>query len=96
MERELLNLLELQMSHNPGLKVSFYMDGLRGKRDCPSSFDLIRPLVEKFPSRCSLAMYTTMQMKGIGSKVVPNRFNEGFGLSHMKVYLFDNSLIMTG
>jgi len=41
-------------------------------------------------------MYHTPDLSGMLKKIMPARFNEGIGLMHMKVYAFDDTLIMSG
>jgi CDP-diacylglycerol--glycerol-3-phosphate 3-phosphatidyltransferase len=41
-------------------------------------------------------MFHTPNLTGIRKSVVPKRINEGWGLQHMKLYGFDDELIMSG
>lgn len=41
-------------------------------------------------------MYHTPDLSGLLKQVMPPRFNEGIGLMHMKIYAFDDTLIMSG
>lgn len=41
-------------------------------------------------------MYHTPNLTGLRKEVVPKRVNEGWGLQHMKLYGFDDEIIMSG
>lgn len=40
-------------------------------------------------------MYHTPNLTGM-RKYIPNRINEGWGLQHMKLYGFDDEIILSG
>eukprot|EP01135_Chromosphaera_perkinsii_P009337 Nk52_evm13s1737 gene=Nk52_evmTU13s1737 len=40
--------------------------------------------------------YHTPALTGLWKKVLPPRFNEGVGLQHMKLYIFDDEIIFSG
>ena len=46
--------------------------------------------------RCQLAFYQTPQLQGWLQYILPSKWNELLGLQHCKVYIFDNSLIISG
>ena len=83
----------------PALKVSILTDCLRGTRESPaaSCASLLVPLVEEFgPQRVELRMYHTPNLTGLRKRLVPLRINEGWGLQHMKLYGFDDEIILSG
>lgn len=41
-------------------------------------------------------MYHTPKLTGIKKKLIPRRFNEAWGLQHMKLYGFDDEIILSG
>ena len=41
-------------------------------------------------------MYHTPQLRGVAKRVLPARFNEVVGVQHIKVYAFDDHLILSG
>ena len=47
-------------------------------------------------ARCRLSFYQTPQLRGWLQRLLPPKLNEVIGLQHCKVYIFDNSLIMSG
>lgn len=99
-EHELINCLQTALRKNPELQVYILSDALRGTREAPvaaCSASLMAPLVEEFgDSRVQLRMYHTPQLSGFKKKFIPNRFNEGWGLQHMKLYGFDDEIILSG
>jgi len=57
---------------------------------------LLYPLLKAYPKQVRVSMYHTPDLSGMLKKIMPARFNEGIGLMHMKVYAFDDTLIMSG
>ena len=99
-EQELINCIDQTMERKPNLKVYFLLDGLRGTRETPhnnSSASLLTTLVDKYgEDRINCRLYRTPAFHGWKKKFIPKRFNEGLGLQHMKIYGFDNELILSG
>lgn len=94
----LVNCIEDALRLNPDLKVHILTDALRGTREAPSksSASLLARLMIKFDSQVDIRMYHTPHLNGISKLLVPKRFNEGFGLQHMKIYGFDDEVILSG
>ena len=87
------------MKKNPDLRVSILTDALRGTRETPKPCcaSLLAPLVEEFgEQQVELRVFHTPNLTGLRKQVVPRRINEGWGLQHMKLYAFDDELIMSG
>ncbi len=87
------------LKKNPDLTVSILTDALRGTREAPkpSCASLLAPLVTEFgPERVELCVYHTPNLTGLRKKILPKRINEGWGLQHMKLYGFDDEIIMSG
>jgi len=81
------------------LKVSVLTDALRGTRESPdtSCASLLASLVEEFGTeRVDLRMYHTPNLRGFKKALIPKRINEGWGLQHMKLYGFDDEIILSG
>ena len=99
-EQDLMSCIDDAMNKNPNLKVYFLLDGLRGTRETPhnnSSASLLATLINKYgDDRISCRLYRTPAFNGWKKKLIPKRFNEGLGLQHMKIYGFDNDLILSG
>eukprot|EP01104_Vermistella_antarctica_P014136 TRINITY_DN4403_c0_g4_i1.p1 TRINITY_DN4403_c0_g4~~TRINITY_DN4403_c0_g4_i1.p1 ORF type:complete len:672 (-),score=126.31 TRINITY_DN4403_c0_g4_i1:196-2211(-) len=97
--KQLLDRLNASLAEKPNLKVSVLLDHLRGQREDPSSLSssrMLLPLVSKFPDRVSVHLYHTSLLNGWKKSWLPQRANEIFGVQHVKVYAFDNSLMLSG
>lgn len=98
-ETELIECLESALRKNPSLELTILVDALRGTREAaptPSCASLISKLHAQYPGRVNLRLYHTPNLKGWLKKVVGKRFNEGWGLQHMKIYGFDNDVVISG
>ena len=91
--------MDQALGANPELKVSILTDALRGTRETPnpSCASLLATLVEKYGTdRVEIRMFHTPNLTGLKKKWVPRRINEGWGLQHMKLYGFDEEIILSG
>lgn len=98
-ENELVSTLrEALLNNGPDLKVSILTDALRGTRESPdaSCASLLTPLVTEFPDQVEIRMYHTPNLTGIRKRLLPKRINEGWGLQHIKLYGFDDEVILSG
>lgn len=97
-EDELISVLDQSLQKNNALDVHILTDGLRGTREAPqkSTASLLAPLVAKYPARVHVSMYQTPALNGLAKLMVPQRFNEGWGLQHMKLYGFDDDIVLSG
>jgi CDP-diacylglycerol--glycerol-3-phosphate 3-phosphatidyltransferase len=95
---ELIECVAAALRAKPDLKVSILTDALRGTREAPSqsSASLLARLMKDHESQVDIRMYHTPHLHGLSKSLVPNRFNEGFGLQHMKIYGFDEEVILSG
>ena len=87
------------MNDRSDLKVSFLTDALRGTRETPdpSCASLLASLVSDFgPERVEVRMFHTPNLHGLKKRFIPTRINEGWGLQHMKLYGFDDEIILSG
>lgn len=82
-------------SGRPEFEVNILLDYTRGSRGKFNSRSMLRPLMAEF-SGVKVSLYHTPDLRGILKKVVPERFNETIGLTHIKIYLFDDSFIISG
>ena len=78
------------------MKVHFVFDALRGSRGHPNSRTMLTPLLQAHPHNVKVSLFHTNLLGGLVKRLVPDRFNESFGLFHMKVYVFDNDVILSG
>lgn len=97
---ELVECLADALTSKEDLKVYLLTDALRGTREAPhltSLALLLVGLVEKFGKhRVDIRMYHTPHLSGFKKNLAPKRLNEGFGLQHMKLYGFDDEILLSG
>ncbi|XP_072311753.1 CDP-diacylglycerol--glycerol-3-phosphate 3-phosphatidyltransferase, mitochondrial [Eucyclogobius newberryi] len=100
LEQELVDCMEeaLERSRDDGsrLSVSVLLDYTRGSRGPENSRTMLLPLLARFTSQMRVSLYHTPDLRGLLRLLVPQRFNETIGVQHIKVYLFDDSLIISG
>ncbi|KAL6451485.1 PGS1 CDP-diacylglycerol--glycerol-3-phosphate 3-phosphatidyltransferase [Candida maltosa Xu316] len=97
-QHELVQCIDKAMEKNEDLKVYLLTDALRGTREAPNpcSASLLAPLEEKYGRRIDIRMYHTPHLAGFSKMLTPKRINEGWGLQHMKLYGFDQEIILSG
>lgn len=101
-EKDLVKALEnsLGSKSKSDLKVRILLDATRGSRGTAkgqeTSRTMMLPLLESFSQQCSVHLYHTPALRGLLKKTLPERWNEIVGLQHMKIYIFDNSLLISG
>ncbi|XP_053715425.1 CDP-diacylglycerol--glycerol-3-phosphate 3-phosphatidyltransferase, mitochondrial [Synchiropus splendidus] len=81
---------------SPNLRVSVLLDYTRGSRGVVNSRTMLLPLLQRFSSQMRVSLYHTPDLRGLLRLLVPQRFNETIGVQHIKVYLFDDSVIISG
>lgn len=86
----------LQKSVKEGKEVTVLLDHLRGSRGLPNSRTMLSKLISDSGGNFKLFLYHTPNLRGLVKRYFPKRFNEGFGLQHMKLFVFDNDVILTG
>ncbi|XP_066560589.1 CDP-diacylglycerol--glycerol-3-phosphate 3-phosphatidyltransferase, mitochondrial [Amia ocellicauda] len=100
LEQQLVDCIEEALENaknedlSSDLKVSFLLDYLRaGKKN---SRTMLLPLLRRFPGQLRVSLYHTPDLRGLLRILVPERFNETIGVQHIKVYLCDDDLIISG
>ncbi len=90
--------LSQALKDNPQLEVSILTDALRGTRESPdpSCASLLASLIAEHGSRVKISMFHTPNLTGWRKKYLPKRLNEGWGLQHMKLYGFDDEIMLSG
>jgi len=86
----------LLSSLKEGKKVTMLLDHLRGSRGFPNSRTMLSKLVTQTGGNFQLYLYHTPNLRGLVRRFFPERFNEGFGLQHTKLFIFDNNVMLTG
>uniref|UniRef100_A0A913HCJ9 CDP-diacylglycerol--glycerol-3-phosphate 3-phosphatidyltransferase n=1 Tax=Strongyloides stercoralis TaxID=6248 RepID=A0A913HCJ9_STRER len=94
LEKELINKISSNKNFcDNKLKVNFLCDYLRGTRGEPTnSVSVLKDL----HSKGNIYLYHTPDLRGVAKKVLPERVNEIVGVQHMKLYIFDNDIIISG
>ncbi|KAL6928156.1 hypothetical protein ACO0SA_002888 [Hanseniaspora valbyensis] len=97
-EEELIHCLSKAMKKNKDLKLYFIVDGLRGTRETPNpcSASLLATLCKDYGDRVDIRCYKTPSSFRWQNKFLPKRINEGIGLQHMKIYGFDDEVVLSG
>jgi CDP-diacylglycerol--glycerol-3-phosphate 3-phosphatidyltransferase len=92
-----IEALHVSLRNNPSLHVYLQLDLNRSTRPGPSSTaHIIQPLLQNFPDRVHVSLFRSPKLRGLIAKIVPPRFNEGWGTWHAKVYGADNEVMISG
>lgn len=95
LEKVLIESLDKSLEKKD-LKVTILLDYLRGTRGNPNSSKMFEKLVEKYPKNINVYFYQTPNYTWFKKMVLPERANEIIGLQHIKTYIFDDNVIMSG
>lgn len=98
LESQLVKDIQQNICINSQLKVNFLIDftrGTRGEGNKTSSKQMLQQLLADSPNT-SLSLYHTPKLRGIKKRVLPARWNELIGLQHMKIYVADQTVIISG
>ncbi|KAJ3023718.1 CDP-diacylglycerol--glycerol-3-phosphate 3-phosphatidyltransferase [Thoreauomyces humboldtii] len=95
-EERVVKALQSALERNFDLQVTILFDHFRGTRGKNNSVTMLAPLLAAYPNRIVVSLYHTPAVGWLLKKIVPPRFNEAFGLQHMKIYIFDNDLLLSG
>ncbi|XP_032674164.1 CDP-diacylglycerol--glycerol-3-phosphate 3-phosphatidyltransferase, mitochondrial [Odontomachus brunneus] len=98
LESELVNVIQQVISTNRGnVQVQILLDYMRGSRGKQNSRKMLEPLLKgEYGDCCKVFLYHTPKLRGIMKAAIPDRFNELIGLQHMKLYMIDDDLIISG
>jgi len=98
MEKNLVQRIGESLDREQDLRVKILLDWCRGTRlvDSESSASVLAPLKSQDDERCQVTMYHTPYLRGFLKWLLPSKMNEMVGLQHCKVYVFDDTLIMSG
>lgn len=95
MERRLLEVTKTSVTSR-NLKFNVLLDYQRGTRGEINSRTLLQEFVNELPDRCNVFLYQTPRLQGSWSKALPARYNEIVGLQHMKLYIVDDTVLLSG
>lgn len=98
LEADLVSAIQENLKANNGnVKVNILLDYMRGSRGVYNSRKMLEPVLkDQWGYCCDVFLYHTPKLRGLLKAVIPDRFNELVGLQHMKLYLFDDTLIISG
>ncbi|KAH8328762.1 hypothetical protein KR074_007575, partial [Drosophila pseudoananassae] len=96
LENAMVQKLRHSLKSESSLRLNVLLDFTRGTRGAHNSKTMLLPLVRDFASQVQLSLYHTPDLRGMTKRLAPPRWNELFGLQHMKVYLFDDAVIISG
>ena len=78
------------------LRVEILLEHTRGSRGEHNSRTMLLPLVQNFSDVVKVSLYHSPSLRGLLKLLLPERFNETVALTHLKVYLTDDTIIMSG
>lgn len=86
-----------RLAEKQSLQLHIVLDLNRSTRPgSPSTATALLPLLRAFPDRVRVSLFRSSSLRGIMAKIVPPRFNEGWGTWHAKIYGADDELIISG
>lgn len=92
-----VDALHASLRRKPSLQVRLLLDLNRSTRPGPgSTARLLLPLLKEYPDRLHVSLFRSPKLKGLMAKVVPPRFNEGWGTWHPKIYGADDEVLLSG
>ncbi|KZV88292.1 hypothetical protein EXIGLDRAFT_722823 [Exidia glandulosa HHB12029] len=94
---ELFSSLRDALARNNSLEVRIHLDLLRSTR--PGDLTSVRTLAalsRDFPGRARVFLFKSPKLKGPLAKIVPRRFDEGWGTWHSKIYGVDDEVLLSG
>lgn len=97
LETQLVHEIKQNIQKNADLKVNILIDytrGTRGKSN-QTSKNILQSL-HNGSKNIVLSLYHTPNLRGMTRRIVPARWNELVGLQHMKVYVADHTVIISG
>lgn len=96
LEANFIQTIKSNLKKNNSLRVNVLLDFTRGTRGEINSKTMLMPLLTEFKRNVSLSMYHTPDLRGFTKRFIPPRWNELLGLQHMKIYLFDDTVMISG
>ncbi|XP_005186153.1 CDP-diacylglycerol--glycerol-3-phosphate 3-phosphatidyltransferase, mitochondrial [Musca domestica] len=96
LETNFVQTLRKTLQQQSSLRVNVLLDFTRGTRGEMNSKTMLLPLIQDFSEQFQLSLYHTPNLRGLTKRLVPARWNELLGLQHMKVYLFDDAVLISG
>jgi CDP-diacylglycerol--glycerol-3-phosphate 3-phosphatidyltransferase len=92
-----IDTLDETLRNNNNLEVYLHLDLNRSTRPGQSSTaQVVLPLLKDHPNRVHVSLFRSPKLRGIMAKLVPPRFNEGWGTWHAKIYGADDEVMISG
>lgn len=97
-----ISRIKQKLTRNKHLSVCLLFDYLRGTRGLEtgnSCLHTVNPLIMETGAnddRIGFYLYHTPDLNGIQKQLTPKRFNEVIGVQHLKIYAFDDTVILSG
>eukprot|EP01083_Nonionella_stella_P072228 194567_1 len=96
---DLISTLSNNAKLNPSLRIQIMLDffrGTRGAQSGSSSVDLLSPFLSAHETQAQLALFHSPSVSSMWRSVLGERHNEIISLQHIKIYLFDDTVILSG
>lgn len=92
-----VDALDDALHRNPGLHLYLNLDYNRSTRPGLTSPILaLLPLLRNYEHRVHISLFRSPKLSGMTAKIVPPRFNEGWGTWHAKIYGSDDDVMISG
>jgi hypothetical protein len=92
-----MGALHAALQRHPLLRLSIILDLNRSTRPEPkSAARILAPLLNRYPDRIQISLFRSPKLHGAMAKLVPPRYNEGWGTWHAKIYGADDDVIISG
>ena len=100
-ELRMVQCLRSSLLRKPELRLTVMLDATRGTRqgaDGASSAGVLAPLVEEFPGQVQVGLFLAPQLWSgpFSSRRLPSKVREVRATQHLKAYVFDDTLLMSG
>eukprot|EP01121_Diplochlamys_sp_Union-15-3_P010373 TRINITY_DN2902_c0_g1_i3.p1 TRINITY_DN2902_c0_g1~~TRINITY_DN2902_c0_g1_i3.p1 ORF type:complete len:436 (-),score=55.41 TRINITY_DN2902_c0_g1_i3:29-1336(-) len=96
---QLVNAIKQALYEHPKLKVTILLDKQRASRSSNGKSSrslLLQNLSIPFPDRVSIYLYQTPHLKWPLNHILPSQVNEILGVQHIKAYITDSNLLISG
>ena len=87
------------MDRHPKLKTRILLDYPRGTRDYSirqSSLHTLQPLLLNPTKPVEISLFHSPVLSGAWKRILPARWNEILSVQHMKLYIFDDAVLISG
>lgn len=85
------------LADHPSLQLHLQLDYFRSTRPGPENTAVtLSPLLRAYPDRVKISFYRSPTLRGLLARIVPRRWDEGWGTWHAKIYGADDDLLLTG